>query len=177
LDNFLSGEALDALEAPVTEKGRSLSHELIFLMAAVLAPFDLIDSTVRRHNPPIRTQPAIVSGPMGIDHIDLSPIVPAGIGNGTIYAVFCLRPVTVKILHVVKFREAPAIRTHKYQRIWKKSDPAGLVKDKLSLINEGFVLVIEECTVDALFGQNSRFRSAICGTLEPALDIFRQVFK
>jgi len=177
LDDFFRGEALDALKAPITEEGRSLGHELIFLMAAVLAPFDLIDSTVRRHNPPVRAQAAIVSGPVGIDHIDLSPAVTTGIGNGAICTVFCLRPATVKILHIVKFREASAIRAHKYQGIWKKSDPAGLVKDKLPLINERLILVIEECAVDTLFGQNNWIRPAVCGPLEPALDIFSEVFK
>ena len=75
LDNFFRGEALDALEAPIAEERGSLGHKLVFFVAAVLAFLNLIDSAVRCHNPTVRAQAAIVSGPVGINNIDLSPIV------------------------------------------------------------------------------------------------------
>ena len=142
LHNFFRGEALDALEAPITEERGTLSHKLIFLVAAVPAFLNLVDPAIRCHNPDVRAQAAIISGPMGINNINLSPIVTTRIGNRAICTVLCLRPATVKILHVPKFCETPAVRAHKYQGIRKKSDPARLVKYKLSLINERFVLVI-----------------------------------
>ena len=177
LDHLFRGEALDALEAPIAEEWRSFGHKLIFFLTAILAFFDLIDPAIRRHNPTVRAQAAIISGPVRIDDIDLSPAVTTGIRNRAICTVFCLRPATVKILHVAKFCETPAIGADEYQRVRKKSDPARLIEDKLSLINERLILVIQECIVDALFRQNSRFDTAVCGTLEPALDVFSEVFK
>src|ERR1019366_60323 len=177
LDHLFRREALDTLEAPIAEKRRGFGDKLIFLVAAVLASLDLIDPAIRRHNPTVRAQAAIISGPVRIDDIDLSPAVTTGIRNSAICTAFCLRPATVKILHVVKFRETPAIGADEYQRVRKKPDPAGLIEDKLSLIHERLVLVIQECSVDALLRQNSWFATAVCGTLEPALDVFSEVFK
>jgi hypothetical protein len=142
LDDFLCGKALDALEAPIAEEWRSFGHKLVFVVAAVLAFFDLIDSAVRCHNPTVRAQAAIVSGPVGIDDIDLSPVVTTGIRLCTIFPIFCLRPATMEILYVAKLYEATAIRANEYQRVRKKADPAGLIEDKLSLIHERLVLVI-----------------------------------
>jgi hypothetical protein len=133
---------LDALEPPIAEKRGCLGHKLVFLVAAVLAFLNLIDSAIRRHNPTVGTQAAIVSGPVGIDNINLSPIVTPRFRNRAICTVLCLGPATVKILHVIKICKTPAIRAHKYERVRKKSDPAGLIEDKLSLIDERVVLVI-----------------------------------
>ena len=168
---------MDTLEAPIAEEGGSFGHKLIFFVPAVLASFYLVDPAISCHNPTVRAQAAIVSGPVGINDIDLSPIVTTGIRYCAICPVFCLRPTTVKIFHVGKFCEATAIRTNKYQGIGKETDPARLSEDKLSGINEGLVLVIQKCTVNALLGQNSRFLAAVCGTLEPAFDIFCEVLK
>jgi len=121
-------------------------------MAAISASFDLIDPTIRRHNPIVRAEAAIVPGPMCIDDIDLPPIVTVGIRYRAVCPVFCLLPSAVKILNIRKFREALAVGADEYQRVGKKPNPARLREDKLSLVNERFVLVIEECAVDALFG-------------------------
>src|SRR2546425_8934699 len=88
LDDFLRGKTLDALEAPIAEEWRSLGYQLVFLVAAVSTPFDLIDSAVRCHNPTVRTQAAIISGPVGIDDIDLSPVMTTGIRLCTIFSIF-----------------------------------------------------------------------------------------
>ncbi len=83
----------------------------------------------------------------------------------------------MQILNVVEFCETPAVGADEYQRVRKKPDPARLIEDKFSLINKGLILVIQECIVDALLRQNSRFVTAFCGALEPALDVFSEVFK
>jgi hypothetical protein len=140
LDDFFRGKALEALEAPIAEEWRSLGHKLVFLVAAVLAPFDLIDSTVRRHNPTVRTQAAIISGPMGIDDIDLSPLVATGIR--AIVPILCLLPATVKILYIVKFCKATTVGANEYERVRKKTDSAGLIEDKPSLVNARLILVV-----------------------------------
>jgi len=143
---------LDALTAPIAEEGRSLGYQLVFLMAAVSASFDLIDPTVRRHNPIVRTEAAIVPGPMRIDDIDLPPIVTVRIRSSAVCPVFCLLPSAVKVLHIPKFSESFAVGANEYEGVGKKPNPAWLREDKLSLVNERFVLMIEECTVYALFG-------------------------
>jgi hypothetical protein len=140
------------LKAPIAEEGRSLGYQLVFLVAAVSASFDLIDPAIRRHNPIVRAEAAIVPRPMRIDDIDLPPIVTVRIRSSAVCPVFRLLPSAVKILHIRKFREAPAIGADEYQRVGKKPNPAWLREDKLSLVNERLVLVIEECAVYALFG-------------------------
>ena len=46
LDDFFRGKALDALETPIAEEWGSFGDKLIFVVAAILAFFDLIDSAV-----------------------------------------------------------------------------------------------------------------------------------
>jgi len=142
LDDLFRREALDALEAPIAEEWRSLGYKLVFFVAAVLAPFDLIDPAVRCHNPTVRTQATIISGPVSIDNVDLSPVMTTGICLCTIFLIFCLRPSTVKVLYVLKVCEATAVGANEYERVRKKADPAGLIEDKLSRINKGLVLVV-----------------------------------
>jgi len=54
-----------------------------------------------------------------------------------------------------------------------------LVQDKSSLVDESFVLVIEECIVNTLLWQNRGvgFGTAVCGPMEPVFYIFCEVFK
>ena len=73
MDDIFRGEALDALETPVTEEGRAFGYKLVFLAAAVLTFLDLIDPAVGGHNLTVRTQAATVPGPVRINDIDLSP--------------------------------------------------------------------------------------------------------
>src|SRR5215471_7559110 len=79
LDDFFCRKALHALESPVAEERRSVFYELVLFIATVLALFYLIDSAVRRHDPTVRAEAAVISGPMGVDDVHLPPRMTPGI--------------------------------------------------------------------------------------------------
>jgi hypothetical protein len=60
------------------------------------------------------TKATIVSRPMGVNDVNLPPVVTTGISGCTISSIFCLRPAAVKILHVVKLRETSTIGADEY---------------------------------------------------------------
>ena len=60
--------------AAVLFRSFNLPPVLVFLVAAVPASLNLVDPAIRRHNPEVRAQATIVSGPVGINNINLSPM-------------------------------------------------------------------------------------------------------
>ena len=91
-----------------------MGHQLVLFIPAILAFLDLINSAVRRHDPTIGAQSAVISGPVGINDVDLPPGVAMRIRTQTIISILMLGPSAMKVFYIGELNKTAAVGANEY---------------------------------------------------------------